>query len=150
MKMAEAIDELVQVLIPKRHIARVYGLVAELEGGVQEPQGELVLQQVDATNGSWTDELIERMYAESPPAMKRILKKLAEQPGQEIVSTDLANVLGPGKGWPNLAGTLGAYGRRVKSRYKKGSWPFTARWDHDLQKMTYVMPAETAEIIKDL
>jgi hypothetical protein len=151
--MANDNEELVRVPVPRRHLGPVYGLIAKLEGALLEeaPEPPAEVNQEAPRNGaatSWTPELVRRAYVESPPAMMRVLDKLAANPEAEIVSDELAAAIGPGKGWPNLAGTLGAFGRRTKSRYKQGSWPFRHRWDHGLQKMVYAMPKDVAEIIR--
>jgi hypothetical protein len=135
-------------------LPQVYGLIAELEGAAPGNSASVSAEPAEqASNGSgssWTPELIERAYVQSPPAMQRILEKLADQPGTEIVSDDLAKAIGPGAAWPNLAGTLGAFGRRTKSRYKQASWPFQHRWDHDREKMVYSMTEDIAQIIKNV
>jgi len=46
-----------------------------------------------------------------------------------------------------IAGALGAYGRRVKNRYKRSSFPFNQSWDHANGEMRHGMTPDVAEII---
>src|SRR2546423_66912 len=111
-------DALVPVFVPKHLVTRVYALI--VEGGSDT---ELAQPLVRSSHTSadfadyWTTEAIWRAFAESPPSMKNVLLLLASKPDEEIVSDELAKALGPDARWPNLAGTLGAFGRRVRSRY---------------------------------
>jgi len=47
-----------------------------------------------------------------------------------------------------VAGTLGAFGRRVRSRYGLQSWPFESRFDYELRGRVCRMNDETARLIK--
>jgi hypothetical protein len=144
-------NELIDVKVPRKHLAPVYGLIAELERAETPGEGapvEPTSESVSNGAGGWAPELVAKAYIQSPPAMKRIFDMLADKAGSEIVSDELAKAIGPDAEWPNLAGTLGAFGRRVKSRYKQTTWPFAHRWDHDREKMVYSMPSDVAEIIR--
>lgn len=97
-------------------------------------------------------ELIERAYRESPPAMKRFLDYLTAHAGRQIPNHEVADGIGVSR--PQLAGVLGAFGRRWANRYQQRNsrWFFDAEWiagtaDGDW-KWHYRMPAEAAEIIK--
>jgi len=60
---------------------------------------------------------------------------------------DSLNVAG---GWNSVAGMLGAYGNRVKNRYKRSTFPFGSRWDYGQGTKIHWMTPEVAEIIKAL
>ena len=53
-------------------------------------------------------------------------------------------------GWNSIAGMLGAYGNRVKNRYKQTTFPFQSRWDGNGGEQRHSMTPRVAEIIKAL
>ena len=142
-------EELVNVPVPRKHLAAVYELIARLE------LGESALETAPGSTSTesepeaeWPEELVRRAYAESSPAMKSVWEVLAARPDEVIDSRVLVHeALGNGAGWPNLAGTLGAFGNRVANRYGRETWPFEAKWSHELELMTYVMTSRVAEIV---
>lgn len=96
--------------------------------------------------------LVERAYRESPEAMKKVFKHLAANPDRVVPMDELAKVVGY-TGRSEMAGALGAFGRRWKHRYNGGidtKWPFEAWWDYGRNMMVYRMPAAVAEVIKKL
>lgn len=149
-------DDLVNVLVPKKYLSRVYGLIAELEGGTSpQPSPAAVSTPSNgaaSTNGGlgeWTPKRIRRMVHESPPAMKDVLRALAERPGEWLTTDELVAAMSkPGADWNTLAGTLGACGRRVKNRYALETMPFEKRYDHDERCKMHRMPPEIAEEVQ--
>ena len=141
-------NDYVSVLVPKRHLTRVYAFLGALDE--QAPDAETATEDSSNGNVAWTRELIERQFKESPPFMKQFQKYLAEHAGQEFSTRDMAAALNAVYGWNTVAGALGAYGNRVKNRYKQTTWPFQARWDHVLGESYHSMSEEVAEIIRDL
>ncbi len=93
----------------------------------------------------WSAAEIRRCFRESPPALVTVMRQLAENPDKPF----LADVLAESIGYTShqFAGAMGAFGRRVKSRYEKTSWPFSARWSEFHGMMEYRMDAETADIV---
>jgi hypothetical protein len=97
-------------------------------------------------------ELIARAYRESPPAMKRFLDFLADRADVRIPNDHVAEGIGVSR--PQLAGVLGAFGRRWANRYQKrnSKWFFDAEWTTDDSsgdwKWHYRMPAEAAQVIR--
>jgi hypothetical protein len=87
------------------------------------------------------------MVEESPPAMLSILKALADRPGEWLTSHDLAAAIGRKADWKTVAGTLGAFGRRCKNRYKM-SLPIERRFDHQINVKVCRMNDEMARLIK--
>lgn len=140
--------EFVSVLVPRRHLTRVYGLIASLEqhgAGESEPT-----ESTEAKEDQWPEDLIIRQYRESPESMKKIQRHLADHQGDEFSTTQLAEAIGAQYGWNSVAGALGAYGRRVKNRYKRDSFPFQSRWDHEKEEQYHSMTSEVAEIIRSI
>jgi hypothetical protein len=89
------------------------------------------------------------MFAESPPAMKDILVALAKRPDEWLTAAELASAIRhkPNADWNTVAGTLGAFGRRCRSRYKRRDWPFRGEWDHTQGRFLYSMSPQVAAVI---
>ena len=111
----------VQIAVPAERVLDVY---AYLLG--KSPDG-----------GAWTPALLERMYLESPQPMQQILVTLAKRVGVVHTAEELAE--GIGRSRAQLAGVLGAYGRRVKNRYGMETWPFETIFDHGAGMYSYVI-----------
>ncbi|MCC7387589.1 MAG: hypothetical protein IT431_02345 [Phycisphaerales bacterium] len=84
--------------------------------------------------------------------MRDILGFLASRPGESFGSEGLAKAIKGKKDadWNTVAGTLGAFGRRLKSRYKSDQWPFSAKYEHAHDGVRYRMTAVMAARIKKL
>lgn len=151
-------DDLVNVLVPRRHLSQVYGFIARLETGEgQSPTSGPTTAVTTTANGAgastvdsdeWTPSRLRRMVDESSPALLEILRALANRPGDWLPMSELAKGIGPEADWNTVAGTLGAFGRRVKSRYGLESWPFDNRFDHEIDGRVCRMSEETARLIK--
>ncbi len=153
-------EELVDVKVPRRHLTAVYGLIAQLEGAPQpanEPSGSNGSAQ---DFGQWTPEKLRRAYNQSPDPLKAVLKYLAEHP-DEVVSTEtLSQVYGKARGRAatpaNLAGAIGAFGRRVANRYGikgpngRSIRPFSSWWDAGEGSVVYQMSPHIAEVLRSL
>jgi hypothetical protein len=135
-------DELVTIPVPTRHLAAIYAFIGALdEGGVSGKPG-----QAAELSDEWTPDLIERQYRESPDSMKAFQDLLAGEPGKEFSTHDMVSALSL-PNWKSVAGILGAYGHRVKSRYSKATFPFETRWENEGAAL-FSMSPEVAEIIK--
>ena len=119
-------EELVAVFVPKRHLSKVYGYIAALDtaaGVAPPPRG-------GSDEDEWNEALLRRMVNESSPALLQILSAIADRPVQWQSTHDLALAIGlPGVTWNTISGTLGAFNRRIKGRYKLQAWPFEVRVD---------------------
>lgn len=145
-------DDLISVMIPKRHLAKVYGLVAELEAVQTEQHRPAPATEPTAAEG-WTPAQIRVAVQQSPPAMRDILRALANRAGEWLSTHDLARAIrdNPQADWKTVAGTLGAFGRRISSRYQLQSLPFEGRYDHGVGCRVHRMSAETArEVVQVL
>src|ERR1700693_3222110 len=75
-------EDLVAVMVPKRHLTAVYGLIANLAGN-NRPGFDSAPPKNPSDNGArvsddWTRSLIRRAVQQSPPAMKDILRVFAD------------------------------------------------------------------------
>jgi hypothetical protein len=134
-------ENMVQILVPEKHVVAIYGYIASLE---RKEAGDEAL--VDATpselrhNGpsedeEWSPKKLRLLYEQSPPA----------------TSSELVEVLKDRKPDANsntLAGTLGAFGRRVANRYGMESWPFEAYYSHEHYSLVYWMDGWVAEKLR--
>jgi len=150
-------EELVNVLVPRRHLSRVYALIGELEGAgsgttPSPPSASgTAVAPANGTNDEWTPSRLRKMVDQSPPAMKNILKALADRPGEWLSTQELAKAIvdNPNADWMTVAGTIGAFGRRFRNRYGIDSPPFEKRYDHDVGGKVYRMSTDIAGQILD-
>jgi hypothetical protein len=149
LKMSNDAEEFVSVLVPRKHVTRVYGLIASLEQH-RSGDSDLATMRSQTKEEQWPRDLIERQYRESPDSMKIFQKYLADHQGEEFSTTEMATALDAAHGWNTIAGQLGAYGRRIKNRYERDSFPFESRWDHEKGEQYHSMTPQVAEIIKSL
>jgi hypothetical protein len=145
-------NELVDIKVPKRHLAEIYRFVGGLDAAAQpEAEAEAPLEAAAVDTTPATDEqFIQRQYRESPESMKRLQKELADHPDQKFTMTQLAAALNTPRGSKSIVGMLGAYGNRFANRYRGRSWPFQASWEGPNGEAVYWMTPEVAEIIKSL
>jgi len=98
--------------------------------------------------------LVRRAFSESADAMRRFLSYLADNPSRLIPNHEIAESLGVSR--PQLAGMLGAFGRRWANRYAQadGKWFFDAQWRIELGteewKWHYGVTDEVAGIIRSV
>ncbi len=140
-------NELVSVLVPKRHLPKVYGLIAELEGVEGTPQQSPPSDSPTGASDDWTSSRVQRMVSESPPAMRDILRAMAERPDQWVTVHQLAEAI-TGKDdatWNTVAGTMGAFGRRIKNRYGITEKPYEDRYDHTQGCKVFRMSKDMAD-----
>src|SRR4051794_28836098 len=77
-------NDFVSILVPRRHVTKVYGLIASLEDGTEQRPGERSGDTDGAAAATdWPDDLIIRQYRESPESMKQFQSFLAEHHGAE-------------------------------------------------------------------
>lgn len=132
--------EILNVPIPKDRLQEVYELLARRRSS---PERESTVESIPV---DWSESLLARAYRESPPPMRKILDYLAERPDKLITSEQLAKAISRSRG--QLAGVLGAFGRRWRNRYKQPAWPFSGSWDGEQSMHVYSMDKQTAASIK--
>jgi hypothetical protein len=139
-------DDLVTVPVPRKYLSRVYGLIAELDGGVVTATipSAPVPSPSEPPDDEWTPSRIRKMVQQSDAPMRGFLKALASHPGEWLSTEKLAQAIGDDKDWNTVAGMLGAFGRRLKSRYHLETKPFERRYEHGVGKV-YRMSKEMAQ-----
>jgi hypothetical protein len=146
-------EELVAVMVPRKHLSRVYGLIAKLDVG--DESATVLIPSKPNANGNarssdeWTPSRLRKMLQQSPPAMKDLLRAMAEHPDEWLTTEQLAQEIqnNPAADWKTVAGTMGAFGRRIKNRYGLDTLPFEKRYDHDAQSKVYCMSCEIAGLV---
>lgn len=141
---------LVNVPVPLKVLPDVYGFISRLYGPASGPESVAVEPTSPEEGDEWPRDLIVRQYQESQPAMKRFLDHLTAHPDVWISTLEMADALDAAHGWNTIAGMLGAYGRRVKNRYRRSTFPFEVKWDYDANRSNYRMSSEVAKIIRSL
>src|SRR5215213_9722466 len=122
----------VLVPVPRQLVVDVYRFVGERTRLTVEAQPNVGINQPAGLPDDWSASDIKRLYSDSAKNMRAILDAMAARPGEKVSSNDLIEVLSRSRGGTVgssiLGGTLGAFGRRVKNRYRKNKWPFDAHW----------------------
>lgn len=141
-------QEFVSIPVPTDRVQEVYELLA---GPKREaPAAAAESEQRDSREAAEQPDLVRRIYRESPDTMKTVFKVLAARRGQATPMEILAPQVG--RTPRQMAGALGAFGRRFKHRYAKQAshWPFEAWWDADKGQAIYRMSPAVAEVIDSL
>ena len=141
--------EYINVPVPANRVMEVYALLASPEKR-QNLFGENPKPKPDSTfSPNWRPEMLRRLYHESSGAMKVVLDVIASKADQVVHSYELVEALtgfhGKTCDHHTLAGTLGAFGRRVFNRYKADGWPMENEWDPVAQEVWYRMPSDFAK-----
>jgi hypothetical protein len=145
----KTMDDLVPVLVPKARVLDVYEFLSR----PVEPREDGSHLSEEVSGGSvrglvpWPPEMLERAYRESSAAMKRFFDHLADNPGRAVPIGELGDAVGYSP--HQLAGTLGAAGRRITNRYKL-RWPFA--WERRPEDgiYYYTMNDQDAAIIRSV
>lgn len=136
-------DEMVSVLIPRSLLAKVYGLVIQHEDEAQH-------EETDDEHQLGPDEaLIKRMYSESEPRHRQLMKLLADHPDEWLYTNEVAEALQLPHGSKSAAGMFGAFGRRASHRYD-GAKPWGTEWDPAAYEARHKMTADIARIVHSL
>lgn len=132
--------DFVYIPVPSEWATAVYKQLAALSDGSSATGGA-------ASEGVQLDDtLIERMYAESHTAHRRLLDYLADHPGEWLYTSELAEALDVANGARGVAGMLGAFGKRANHRYGRLK-PWESDWDGDREEAKHRMDAEVARVI---
>lgn len=94
----------------------------------------------------WPERALRRAYSDSKPRMRTLLEHLATHPEQEFGTSELATAINV-PDWNSIAGMLGPFSRRCRSRYGKVDPPWTTRTDSD-DRDHLKMPADIATVIR--
>jgi hypothetical protein len=144
-----ASDDLVTVSVPRKHLAKVYGFIASLESDEPLMNSREAATNDSAASDEWTPSRIRKMLQQSPPAMKDILRAMATSPNEWLTTQGLAEAIQGNQDadWKTVAGTMGAFGRRLKNRYGLETFPFEKRYDHDAKSKAYRMSGEVSQLV---
>lgn len=93
------------------------------------------------------DDTLQQLWPQLDAPIKTFLKTLAKQMGQWVPTGDLLKPLG--KSRSQIAGMLGAFGRRCRNHYN-GKIPFDKTWDKASRQYTYRVPPSVAQILNKL
>jgi hypothetical protein len=137
------------VPVPPDRVLEVYALLSRVSSETVEPEPPVGAAESSLATGRATDaSVIARAYRESSPKMKAFLDYLADRPEQKISTEEVGNAIG--YSWNQVAGMLGAFGRRWEHRYKAaGDWFFPGGWNYGENHLDYRMPGAAAAIIKE-
>ena len=118
--METVVDDLVQVMVPRRFLIDVYALIAKLQAE-ESSSGELL----EATEQEgWTEEVLRRFYERSATNMVKALNYLADNPDRWIPGPELAEAIAPGgDNRSTLAGTFSGASRHAKNFFEH-RWMF--------------------------
>jgi hypothetical protein len=90
------------------------------------------------------------MVQESDTAMRAILTELATHPEEWLTTTKLAAAIGGSADWNTVAGTLGAFGRRRKSRYGLDTMPYERRREPGVGKVLRMSKEIAQQVLEAL
>jgi len=141
--------EFIMVPVPSERVMEVYAILGRDSNAPPEPEPAATFPGDPGDVPRATDPgIIARAYRESSEKMKAFLDHLADRPDEWISTEDAGNAIG--YHWNQVAGMLGAFGRRWDHRYKDaGRWFFANKWDHIENHQDYRMSPEAAAIIKE-
>lgn len=140
--------EFINMPIPVDRVQEVYDLLGRPTAPASVAQSASAATEPEIlVDGA----LLARAFRESPDSMKKVFRHLAKNPDRAVPMVELAQAVGykPAE----MAGALGAFGRRWKNRYHGGEdakWPFDSWWDHENNTMVYKMSAAAAEVINGI
>jgi hypothetical protein len=142
---------MVQVLIPKQYVVEVYRFVGDLASRKQVANVGTSVVEADDDQARWLDaKLVKRAWDDSSTAMRIILRYLAEHKGEWVSIADVAHQLAPDADAHTVAGTLGAFSRRIKNRYGQYRWPFEWKIGENGSGSVYMMKADFAVMFEGL
>lgn len=142
-------DEFVPVLVPRDRVLDVYEFLSRPARVALDEQrlADDVSGETARGRVPWPPATLERAYRESSPKMKRFLEHLAQNPGRAVPIGELGEVMGYTP--HQVAGTLGAAGRRITNRYKL-RWPFAWEKRPEDGVFYYTMNDEDAAVIRGI
>ena len=141
---AGAAGDLIYVPVPRSRLIDVYRLLASDTSDLTSTTSR---SAEDVGNGRPSN-LVERAYRESPERMKKFLGVLVDEAPRWVSSSELAQRVGIRRA--QLAGVLGAFGRRWANRYQQREvhWFFRTQWNQETHMWHYSLPEAEAEVIR--
>lgn len=127
-------DPFVSVMVPQEYVLDVYRFLAIKSS-----------KPTKKSKGKWDKEDLQKVWDDSAKEMKAWLKMIAtasaEVPSEELMKCRNAT------NRQQLAGQLGAFGRRMKHRHA-GKKLFDRRWDEAKQEYFYSMNPDIKEFFE--
>jgi hypothetical protein len=135
----------VNVPVPEHLVTRVMTVITEEMA--PKPTGKLPAKHAPPLTGDWTEAEIRKCWKESDTPMQGVLKLLASCAGSPVPIGDVASASGKNPKGHQVAGMMGAFGRRVKRRYNRSTWPFSANYNAMARRWEYTMGIPVATVI---
>jgi Family of unknown function (DUF6416) len=132
--------DIVNVPVPTDRLIEVYRLL----GGA--PDVSATAPEKDQQ--PWTAGSLETTLRAASATIQGLARYLAEHPGEEITTTEVADALGLQFGWNSLAGALGAFGRRLANRGL--SFPWATWYSPDDGKSRMMMEPDVAALVLEI
>lgn len=118
---------IVMVPVPVSRLQEAYEVLARpgrvTQAGLGSTQASALEPRSDEV---WNSAALRKLYIESNEAQRSVLDYLAEHPGKEVTSRQIADALNLPKGTRSLAGLFGGLGRRALTQHKTDELP----WEH--------------------
>lgn len=158
MSESPPMDDLIPVMVPRRHLSTVYALLGRLADDIPAPIESSTVtraeqaKEADPERSRWTVVDFQRLVADPRPSVERIVRVLdvlADRPGVKLSTTALSEATGLSRG--ELRGGFSGF-TRVCNSFPGGAkrWPMTWSWGpaeiSDLDTETfYTLPAIQAQ-----
>ena len=133
-------EELVMVPVPRDRLTEVYALLGS--NGAQASGKSSDSEDLDG----WNAAEVRKHIGRASDTIKGLVNYLADHPGEEVGTEDVATALQLRYGWNSLAGALGAFGRYVGNRDL--DFPWESWWDADGHAVMRMSDAMAAEVRK--
>lgn len=136
----------VMVPVPAERVTEVYALLAQEPAEATPEPFEWKPAPARPAPDAF---LVSLAYRDSSPKMKAFLDYLADRPDEWISGPQVGEAIGYPKG-SQVAGMLGAFGRRWEHRYHGvAASPFESTWNGVENHMDYRMSGDIAAIIRE-
>ncbi|MCA1840124.1 MAG: hypothetical protein ABR507_09415 [Actinomycetota bacterium] len=144
--VAEEIEEIVLVPVPRRALQAVYSALAKALANENPTEDLPVASSETLEPGTreakhlwWTDERLSRLRGDLDrfPAVSAVLKLTAEKPEQPISIREVEREAKLNQ--RQLAAQLAAFTKYCKSTFGRAEWPFEAKWLSGDTRASYVM-----------
>ncbi len=106
--------ELVNVAVPEDRLLEVYALLSK----PRAPGAD----EIEPEAGVWDKGTLRPLLREASSTIQGLARYLAQHPGEEVGTDEVAEALDLPYGWNSLAGALGAFGRKLGNRGQEFPW----------------------------
>lgn len=142
-------EDLVPVLVPKSRVLDVYGFLSRSSADAHDDDGG---EGDGGESGSparpiWPADTLQRCYKHGSTKFAEFLDHLADNAERAVSGSVVGDAIG--YGGHQLAGMLGAAGRRIDNHYHL-PFPFEKEWNATEGVFYYTMPEANAAVIRAL